>query len=192
MIPNTRPAVTPLRLPRRGEAPRAGSTSGALRALVAATRSPFGDDHAAEALAKALKQVEFALAGRERAVAEAEARLAERERELAEGEALLRAKERLVRVSQRRAPVRAASPAELAAMEQLRAELNRQEKALIEGREALKERENFVAESEARLFDKVQEQQVKEVELEQREETLGTRSGSASGATAAVFDEFRE
>ena len=62
-------------------------------------------------------------------------------------------------------------------------------------------RERYLEQSETRLFAKVQEQQEKEMELEQREENLVARAirGSSSDletASSAVparsFDEFRE
>lgn len=54
--------------------------------------------------------------------------------------------------------------------------LNRLETAYKEAGVILRAREQFLDESETRLFEKVQEQQEKETELEQREEDLCTRS----------------
>ncbi|MEO7413913.1 MAG: hypothetical protein ABIZ81_11205, partial [Opitutaceae bacterium] len=102
---------------------------------------------------------------------ETESRLTDRERDLAEAEALLGAREKLVSVTRRDTPT-SVSPAEKAALEQLRETLAEQEKSLMEAKHALRERETFLDESEAKLFAKVQAQQEKESELEQREDDL--------------------
>lgn len=62
-----------------------------------------------------------------------------------------------------------------AALEKLRSELERQQELIRTAREDLKERERFLEESESKLFEKFQEAQVREAELEQREERLGRR-----------------
>src|SRR4051812_41739532 len=75
-----------------------------IKALVSATRAPFGPgaqadvSHVAE-LEKSLRQLELTLAERERLVEENEARLNDRERDLAEMEALLMAREKLAAAS---------------------------------------------------------------------------------------------
>ena len=90
---------------------------------------------------------------------------------------------------------------EAEALNRLKEELDRQESGLRETRQALSERELFMERSEARLFAKVQEQQERETELDQREENLlagETRLHSAPGAKPAapssnrLYDEFRE
>src|SRR6185436_17792034 len=104
-----------------------------IKALVSATRAPFGGGGAAEGgklgdLERALRQLELKLAERENLIEENEVRLADQERNLAELEALLLAREKLIAASQRRALVQApVSPEEKAALDVLRAELERQE-----------------------------------------------------------------
>lgn len=126
-------------------------------------------------LERSLRQLELSLNERQRLVIEAESRLIDRERDLAEAEALLVAREKLAVVSRRDAdssgPV---SAAKQAALELLRTTLETQETSLKEAKHALREREMFLDESEAKLFAKVQAQQEKESELEQREEDLRT------------------
>jgi hypothetical protein len=122
-------------------------------------------------LERSLRHLELSLNERQRLVTEAEARLIDRERDLAEAEALLIAREKLVSASRRDAST-SVSPAEKAALEQLRVTLEQQEATLKEAKHALREREMFLDESEAKLFTKVQAQQEKESELEQREEDL--------------------
>lgn len=153
-----------------------------------------------EEMARSLQQLELKLAEREREAEEREFRLAERERDLAEAEALLQHREALLTAS-KKVP---ATPIELSAEERtallnLKAELERQEALLLENRENLRERERFIEESECRLFDKVQQQQEKESELEQLEEELKLRESATLSTTAEtdtatpkVFDEFRE
>jgi hypothetical protein len=150
-----------------------------IRKIVSATRpgaggrSPADDARIAE-LERSLRQLELKLVERERIVQEKEARLNEHERELAEAEALLAAREQLVAASRKSTPVHV-SPEERAALEGLRAELERQEAALKEAQAALHEREQFVEESETRLFEKVQAEQEREIELDQREEDIKAR-----------------
>jgi chromosome segregation ATPase len=164
-----------------------------IRAVVEATRSPFGgggpslDKMQATDLERSLRQLEASLADRERVVADIEVKLADRERDLAETEALLLAREQLLAASRKAAPTKAGmSKEEQAALEQLRAELERQETALKEERQGLREREQFLDESESKLFEKVQAQQEKETELEQREEDLRTRSREFREKLAAI------
>jgi hypothetical protein len=61
---------------------------------------------------------------------------------------------------------------EAAALHQLKLELQRQQELLQRLTAELREREAFVEECEARLADKMQQQQEREIELEQREEDL--------------------
>ncbi len=61
-----------------------------------------------------------------------------------------------------------------------------------EARQALHDREKFLEESETRLFEKVQQQQEKESELEQREENLGVRAAAVANGAKRPYDEFRE
>jgi hypothetical protein len=147
----------------------------------------------------ALQAIEQVLSEREQVLNERERKIGERERDLAEAEALLHHHEALMRAARKGAPGSARlSAEEKAAQAALKAELDRQEALLKEAREALREREKFIEASEARLFEKVQEQQEKETELEQREEELSERTracGPSAGgapATKRVFDEFNE
>jgi chromosome segregation ATPase len=174
-----------LSLRRRGETPSPFAVSEAsakaresIRAIVSATRPPVGvrsaaEDARAADLERSLRQLELKLVERERIVQDRETRLKEYERELAEAEALLAAREQLVAASRKSTPVHV-SPEEKTALEGLRAELERQEAALKESQESLRERERFLEESETRLFEKVQNQQEREIELDQREEDLKT------------------
>ncbi len=162
--------------------------------------SPQRQESAADRdAAVALQVLEQVLRDRERAVEERERKVGERERDLAEAEVLLRHHEALVRAAQKGAPAGGRlSAEERAAQLALKAELDRQEALLMEGREALREREKFIEESEVRLFAKVQEQQEKETELDQREEELRERSNASAQSVARTpeikraFDEFNE
>ena len=58
------------------------------------------------------------------------------------------------------------------ALEQLRAELERQETSVKEAKQAIRDREQFLDESETKLFEKVQAQQEKEIEQDQKSEDL--------------------
>jgi hypothetical protein len=153
-----------------------------------------------EEVARSLQQLELRLAERERAVQERELRADDRERDMAEAEVLLRHREALLAASRRTPSNRAAiSDEERAALLKLRAELERQEALIRESREALRDREKFIAESEDCLFAKVQSQQEKETELEQREEELrakerafAQRTGLGLPEKAEPFDEFNE
>jgi len=146
-------------------------------------------------VARLFRQMEMALAERERALTEAEAHMADRTRDLDEMEALLRAREALLASTRlRRSNRQTVSPREAEALRQLKAELDRQEAGLREARQALREREQFMEASEARLFAKVQEHQERETELEQREEELNARENPNASASAAKrpYNEFRE
>ncbi len=163
--------------------------------------SKKANSHISADVERAAREVDAAFAERERQVVEAEARLADRARDLDEMEALLRARESLIaatrlRDSKSRIDI---TPREAAALNQLKEELERQEASLRESREALRQRELYLEQSENRLFAKVQEQQEKEMELEQREENLVSRAihgehepVPSAAAPTRVYDEFRE
>lgn len=162
------------------------------------TRTPFADAQNRD-LARSLQDLEMKLAERERVVEDREIKLAERERDLAEGEALLRHHEALLAASRRTPAARAGlSEEERFALVNLKAELDRQEAQLREMRESLRLREEFIQESEAKLFQKVQLQQEKETELEQREEDLTQRLAASAPPSSTppppkpAFDEFNE
>jgi chromosome segregation ATPase len=141
------------------------------------------------------RQLESALAERERAIGDAEARLMERTRDLDELDALLRAREALLASTKLRhaGNRKVVTAREAEAVKNLKAELDRQEVSVREAREALRAREKYLEECETRLFEKVQQQQEKESELEQREEDLKLKLETAPvGKAAKVFDEFRE
>ncbi|QYM78590.1 hypothetical protein K0B96_15000 [Horticoccus luteus] len=154
-----------------------------ITALMAATRSPFPDDSArrdrAAELERSLLQLETQLAERERALHDWQVWLEEQQRELAESEALQFAHEKLLRAERaalrHSPPSAAATPAESAALAALKTALDRQETSLEEARATIKEREAFLDESETTLFAKVQAQQEREIELDQRAEDLAER-----------------
>ena len=165
--------------------------------------------HPSAEITSSLEQCEARLADRERLVEEREMRLAERDRDLAETGALLQAREALLAAGlKNRRPSPPASPEEKIALLALKAELDRQEHLLMQGKETLRARELFLDESETRLFEKVQQHQEKETELEQREEeliahekALRIREAKLDPAVAAAmqmesagkrFDEFNE
>ncbi|MET0263287.1 MAG: hypothetical protein ABW223_10345 [Rariglobus sp.] len=154
-------------------------------------------DPQTEELAKSLQQLELKLGERERAVEEREFRIADRERDQAEAEVLLQHHEALIAAARRMPVVRpVVSEEERTALANLKRELDRQDALLREGREALREREKFVEECENRLCQKVQQQQEKETELEQREEEHKLRSRPPFDVTnpqgRREFDEFKE
>lgn len=141
------------------------------------------------------RQLESALAERERAIGDAEARLMERTRDLDEMDALLRAREALLASTKLRhsGNRKVVTAREAEAIKNLKTELDKQEASVREAREALRAREKYLEECEARLFEKVQQQQEKETELEQREEDLQVKLDVVPGGkTKKVFDEFRE
>ena len=70
---------------------------------------------------------------------------------------------------------RAQNPHPFAALAALKTALDRQETSLEEARATIKEREAFLDESETTLFAKVQAQQEREIELDQRAEDLAER-----------------
>lgn len=172
------------------------------------TRSAAAGQHAAELpqtttvsintedATRFFRQLETSLAERERAIGEAEARLMERTRDLDEMDALLRAREALLASTRLRhsGNRKVVTAREAEAVKNLKAELDKQEASVREAREALRAREKYLEECEIRLFEKVQQQQEKETELEQREEDLQTKLGSSpsSAKAAKIVDEFRE
>jgi hypothetical protein len=145
-------------------------------------------DTAEREAAVGLQALEQVLNERERAVEERERRVSERERDLAEAEVLLRHHETLVQVARKAAPAKGKlSAQEEVAQAALKAELDRQEAVLRESREALREREKFIEDSETRLFEKVQDQQEKETELEQVVSPLQVarkKSGRSTNSTS--------
>lgn len=200
---------------RRRLQPSEGSAEArkSINAIMAATRAPWGELRALDSkqvseLEKALRQLEGKLDEREHAMEEILARLAERERALAETETLLAAREKVILAAGRTGGAPAISKEEQTALELLKEELERQAESLKEQKAALKERELFVQENEAKLFDKMQAQQEREVELEQkaddlraREKRLREREAASDPAVAAAlkaekdarkFDEFNE
>ena len=187
-------------------------------AIVSVTRTPWdgaralNPDQATE-LEASLRSLETRLEERERAVEELEAALAERHRDLAEMEALLIAREKVLDAARRAGATvprlgAAVSAEEKAALAALKAELDRQEASLKEQKSALAERERFVNETEAKLFDKMMQQQEQETEIEQKLEEIGLREkrlrngAAAANPQAAIdaggaepakkFDEFNE
>ena len=134
-----------------------------------------------------LRRLEARLEQRERELVDQESWISERERELAENEALATAREAMLAASRKgqSSPRLGATAEEQRAFERLRQELDRRENSLRELRLALTEREKFLDESEARLLRKVQLQQEKESELEQREEELVARERKQREAAAA-------
>lgn len=141
------------------------------------------------------RQLESALAERERAIGDAEARLMERTRDLDEMDALLRAREALLASTKLRhsGNRKTVTAREAEAVKNLKAELDKQEASVREAREALRAREKYLEECETRLFEKVQQQQEKETELEQREEDLKLKLDVIPTSKAPkVYDEFRE
>lgn len=184
------PARPSLALPRRG---RANGVQGqAVQNHDGFANLPATAGSAADELAQWDKE----LTERERAVEERESRLAEQQRDLAEAQILLQHHTALLEAA-KKAPARSTeiSPEERAALTALKEELDRREIALQESRDELREREHFIETSESRLFEKVQEQQEKETELEQREDDLRTRLSSLGVDVPPVkkaFDEFSE
>jgi hypothetical protein len=194
----TRPSGPVLALPRRhasrapfvdpNGSPNAAPATGEWASrLNGGGRAPVSSENQAE-LERSLRQLQLLLAERERVVVEAEARLVERDRDIAEAEALLIAREKLAAASavRRNGPAPVMSAQEKEALEQMKAALDKQEVTIQEARQGIKEREQFLEESETRLFAKVQTQQEKEIELEQREEDLQIRERQFRESMAAV------
>lgn len=126
-----------------------------------------------------LREMESRLVDRERMLADAESKLAEREREIWEAEALFEARKQVSQSQQE--PVAAGSDGPIAsdeAMDALKATLEEQEQSLMQAKAALKEREEFLEASENKLFEKLQAQQEREIELEQWAEELGSKESA--------------
>lgn len=214
-FPPPPPPERNLSLRRLSLEPSAGSAEArrSINAIMAATRAPWGelrpmDSQQVAELQKALRQLEVKLDERERAMEEIAARLADRERELAETEALLTAREQVIVAARHTSASSSLSKEEQSALEHLKAELEKQEASLKDQKAALKERETFVQENEAKLFEKMQAQQEREVELDQKgddlraaQKRLREREAAIDPAVAAAleaekksrkFDEFNE
>jgi len=189
-FPPRPPAERALVLPRRPLrspfeiADTTAETQKAIEAIRSATRNPWsevapsGGPNPLPELEKSLKQLATKLEERERFLQDLETRLADRERNLAEMETLLKARESLVEAAKQKksgTDARQLSKEEQDALEKLKAEVERQQVLLQAQREDMRAREGFLDESEAKLFEKVQQQQEKETELDQREEDLRMR-----------------
>jgi hypothetical protein len=124
-----------------------------------------------------LRETESRILDRERLLADAEARMSERERELWEAEALFEARKE-VSQSNEVSSDNGNSDAPSEAFDALKATLEEQEKSLLEAKSALKEREEFLEASENKLFEKLQAQQEREIELEQWAEELGYKEAA--------------
>ena len=188
-----------------------------IEAIVSATRTPWTgaaplNPEQASELETSLRLLATRLDERERAVEELEAILADRQRDLAEMEALLIAREKVLDAARRATvavprPGAAVSAEEKSALEGLKAEVDRQEVSLKEQKAVLAERERFVNETEAKLFDKMMQQQEQETEIEQKLEEIGSRekrlqeraavadpqaAAPKAAEPAKKFDEFNE
>lgn len=124
-----------------------------------------------------LRDLESRLVDRERTLADAESKLADREREIWEAEALFEARKQVNqgRADQDGTSVQRSSDG---ALEALRVTLEEQEKSLMAAKAALKDREEFLEASENKLFEKLQAQQEREIELEQWAEELGDKESA--------------
>lgn len=157
--------------------------------LMRKTRAPFPEsktqaDHItqveADAIAlentlrafqKELVDRERELRARELALAETEAAVTRRASELAMERTLIEKQRQLYETGRRTGD--AAEPGADAKMyEELRLKLDEQARTIGEGKEWLREREAFLEESEATLFEKMQAQQERETELEQKAENI--------------------
>lgn len=189
-FPPPRPGYTPpvLALPRRRGFTRASTEISeasiaarkSIKTIVSATRSPFGIPRQLEnsqiaELERSLRNLELKLADREHMIAETEKRLLEHERQLYELEALLLAREKLLAASRRQIVPAPISAEEKSALENLRLELERQQLSILESHRAIREREQFLDESENTLFEKLQGQQEKDIQLDQRVDDLRAR-----------------
>ncbi len=165
-------------------------------AIISHTRTPWGDvgllsRSEVEELERVIRLLEVRLDGREPALAAAETKLLDKSRDLAEAESLLKARQELLTALKGQpAPAEGSSTCtfsaeENEALQKFKLELERQADSLTEAREGLKSREEFIERSEAALMEKLQAQQVREIELDQREENLKT-AASRAGAPAAV------
>jgi chromosome segregation ATPase len=217
--PRPPPASGPIRFPPRPPpekilslrrrlslepSPDSVETRKSINAIMAATRVPWGEQRTLDAqqvaeLQKGLRLLEAKLEERERAVGETAARLADQEREIAETTALLAAREKVFVAAKGASRAPTLSKEEQSAMEQLRSELERQAASLTEQKAVLKDREAFIEENEAKLFEKMQAQQEREVELEQKlddlqsmEKRLREREAAIDPAAAAALKAERQ
>jgi len=124
-----------------------------------------------------LRETESRLLDRERLLGDAEARMSERERELWEAEALFEARKEVSQANEE-TPGEGRSSASSEALDAFKSTLGEQEKSLLEAKAALKEREEFLEASENKLFEKLQSQQEREIELEQWAEELSDKESS--------------
>jgi len=136
-----------------------------------------------------LRETEARLLDRERLLGDADARMSERERELWEAEALFEARKDVCQAKEETLDD-GGNGASSGALDTLRVTLEEQEKSLLESKTALKEREEFLEASENKLFEKLQAQQEREIELEQWAEELSDmessqKSGSEEGSETA-------
>jgi hypothetical protein len=133
-----------------------------------------------------LREMESRLLDRERLLGDAEARMSERERELWEAEALFEARKGVCQATEETSD-NGGNGASSEALEGLRATLEEQEKSLRESKIALKEREEFLEASENKLFEKLQAQQEREIELEQWAEELSETDSSQKAGSDQGF-----
>ena len=145
---------------------------------------------------KIVVTLESKLQETERRAKELEHILAERNRDLAEIEALLKARS----ANHGHADKRPLSFEEKIRLERLRSELERKEIAVQEQKKLLEERERFLTENEEKLFNKMQEQQERETQLEQIAEELSERENRLHGRPSnaqqlrnrGIKDEFKD
>ena len=102
--------------------------------------------------------------------------MAERERELWEAEALFEARKQVSQSGGMQGVSGGGASDE--ALAALKVTLEEQEKSLMAAKAALKDREEFLEASENKLFEKLQAQQEREIELEQWAEELGSKEAS--------------
>jgi chromosome segregation ATPase len=172
-------------LQRAQEASRVTTAARKSIGAILQTQTPWGGTQPnlstaqVDELEKSLRALESKVGEQEMALVEAQNKLADRERALAEAEALLQAREKLIEAMRhdKEAAVAArgaaaVSPEEVTALQKLKEALDQQEASLKEQRAVIKEREDFLEQSEAALFDKMQAQQEKETELEQKAEDV--------------------
>lgn len=133
-----------------------------------------------------LRETESRILDRERLLGDAEARMSERERELWEAEALFEARKEVCQAKEEPSDNGGAG-ASSEALDALKATLEEQEKSLLEAKTALKEREEFLEASENKLFEKLQAQQEREIELEQWAEELSDKETSQKAGSDQGF-----
>lgn len=129
-----------------------------------------------------LREMESRLVDRERMLADAESKLAEREREIWEAEALFEARKQVSQSAETVVEGDASPVASNEAIDALKATLEEQEQSLMQAKVAMKEREEFLEASENKLFEKLQSQQEREIELEQWAEELGSKEAGLKSA----------